>query len=158
MTLTTRVTVYADGPGLFNPDSFDGLLRTRITLPGLDPTWQHTLLDVVVAEDGASAELVVESEPEVATAVEGIRLVDGTPPAKVRVVDETGARLAETALPAPLIEGQEIELGGTHYRVVEIAWPNRHPDSRSCLRGDYDWQVATVVPAPRPPVTPVATQ
>lgn len=156
MSLTVRATVYPDLPGGFNPDTFQHLLQTHIHLPGLDPTWTHLLIASKVSDDGDQAELTVMSEPISPLSLEHtLRIVNGTPPAHIRVHDQNGTVLAEIQHSAPLHEGQEIAHAGTHWRVTSVEWPHRHPDTGVC-EGDIDWQHATVTEHPRQPVTPTA--
>ncbi|WP_447010003.1 hypothetical protein [Saccharothrix hoggarensis] len=130
--------------GTFLPTSFSELLQRAIVLPGLDPSWEHTLIDIAVAEDGGSAELTMSSSPpEVPGMVGGLRLTHGSPTAAIRVYDGAGVLLSEGRYPAPLREGQEIAVGDVHYRVVSTAWPGRDPATGACL-GAVDWQHVVV--------------
>ncbi len=156
MSFEARVTVRPDA-GRFQPGSFRELLQRRVELPGLDRVWNHTLIDVQVAPDGNSAELTVHSEPVHALSLDrGLRVVQGVPPAHVRVHDEHGQVLIETRLAAPLHPGQQVEVGGITHQVVGVpTWPGRHPETGHCA-GDLDWQHVTVRPNPRPVVAPTA--
>lgn len=157
MAFECRVTVYPD-TGTFQPSSFRDLVQRQVELPGLDGTWTHTLIDVTVAPDGSSAELRVHSEPAHALSLDAsMRVLQGVPPARVRVHDEAGTVLHECALSAPLHPGQRVELGGAEYHVVGLPeWPGRHPEYGVCL-GDLDWQHVTVRPDPQPPHVPTAS-
>src|SRR4051812_10091066 len=98
-------------------------------LPGLDTRYVHTLVAAVVAGDGDSAVLTVHSEPVAPTNLgEGIRFMNGTPMARVRVLDPDGVSLiAETQLNAPLQDGQRIAVGEYEYVVMASQWPGRDP-------------------------------
>lgn len=158
MSLTVRATVYPDTPGGFTPDSFTHLLQTRIHLPGLDPAWTHLLIDVSVADGGDEAVLTVVSDPISPLSLEQtLRVVNGTPPAHIRVHGPDGTVLAEIRHPAPLHEGQEVEHVGAHYRVTSTEWPGRHPEFGYC-QGGIDWQHVTVSEHPRAPVAPTAAE
>lgn len=158
MSFEARITVRPDA-GRFQPTSFRELLQRRIELPGLDRVWDHTLIDVTVAPDGSSAELTVHSEPQHALSLDrNLRVVQGVPPAHVRVHDEQGQVITEARLAAPLQPGQEVELGGIAHRVVGMpSWPGRHPETGHCA-GDVDWQHVTVRASPRPTVAPTAVE
>jgi hypothetical protein len=134
--------------------SFAELLQSRIVMPGLDPLWTHTLVDVKVAEDGAYAKLTVVSEPPPARPVDtALRVVDHTPPARVRFLDTEGNVLHEGHHSAPFQRHQPVEIGGTRYVVSGLHWPNRHPQSGACV-GDIDWQHVTVIPTEQPASIP----
>lgn len=149
MPYTLRVTAIPDAGG-FRPDTFDHVLQREIELPPLNPTYRHTLIAAEVADDGTSAQLVVRSDPPEATSLDGgLRLIDGTPPAWVRVVDDAGTVLVEGAYPAPLRAGQDVAVGADHFTVADVSWPGRNPDTGVCS-GDVDWQVAKVTPAGQP--------
>jgi hypothetical protein len=154
VTFQLRLLVKSDTPAGFAPGSFEALLQTVVHIPGLDPTWTHTLIDAVVAEDGDSAEFTVHSAPNVALSLDAsLRVVTSTPAAWVRAVDEAGTVLAESSYPAPLREAQEVEIAGQHYLVNATSYPGRDPISGVCA-GDIDWQVAVVIPVPRTPSHP----
>lgn len=155
-----RITVFPDipsqpdGRGGFAPGSFADLIQHEIHLPGLDPGCTHTLVAATVAEDRGSAELTVVSEPLAVMSLDRtLRVVNGTPPAHVRVTTSEGVVLAESTYPAPLQQGQDVELGGSHYRVTSADWPGRHPETGAC-EGDIDWQHVVVTAQPRPPTAP----
>ncbi|MEK6443654.1 hypothetical protein [Pseudonocardia sp. T1-2H] len=155
MTFQLRLLVRCDTPGGFAPGSFEALLQTVVHIPGLDPTWTHTLIDAVVAEDGGSAEFTVHSAPNVALSLDAsLRVVTSTPAAWVRAVDEAGTVLAESSYAAPLRETQEVEIAGQHYTVTATSYPGRNPETGACA-GDIDWQVAVVAPRPRAVSQPV---
>jgi hypothetical protein len=161
-SFTTRITVYPDisvqpdGSGGFQPDSFAELLQLEIRLPGLDPTYTHTLVDVAVAADRNSADLTVRSQAPAALSLDrSLRVVSGTPTAWVRVVDQAGTTLAEGSYPAPLRPSQRVAVGADQYLVQTVTWPGRDPQTGMCT-GDVDWQVATVIPQPQPATIPVA--
>lgn len=139
--------------GTFLPSSFQDLLQHRIDLAGLDPRYYHTLVNIEVAPDGASAVLQVHTEPiEPFNLTRTLRMHDGTPVAHVRVVDDTGAVLAEGQYAVPLQQGQTVAVGTDYYLVTAIAWPNR--DANGVAAGDLDWQQATVTPTPAPVMLP----
>lgn len=152
MAHTIKIILTPDKPYGFKPDSFDHLLQLEIQLPGLDTRYTHTLMSARVAGDGNAAELTVQSEPVAAMAVDqGIRFVNGTPTAKVRVVTDDGVSLlAETQLNAPLRPGQRIAIGEDEYQITADEWPHR--DDTGMCRGEVDWQHAYAVP-----VEPIAT-
>jgi hypothetical protein len=156
MAITCRVVVRSETPGGFHPDTFDHLLHAHILLPGLDPAFDHTLLDVAVDDRGDSAELLIGSEHRTAVQLQdGLRVVSMTPTARVRVFADDGRTvLAETRLPAPLQAGQEVALGDDHYHVDHVEWPHRLR-SGALRRGDVDWQHVIVKAAPRPAAVPV---
>lgn len=146
MPYTLRVTALPDAGG-FTAGSFDHVLQQEIELPPLNPAFRHTLIAADVAADGSSAELVVRSDPPERVSIDGgLRIVDATPPAWVRVVDRDGNVLVEGAQPAPLSEGQDVAVGDKHYRVTAVSWPGRDPITGVCS-GDVDWQVAEVIPS-----------
>lgn len=160
------ITVYPDVPprmvegrlvGGFPDHAFADLLQRHVHIPGLDQAWHHTLINVTVASDRASATLTVQSEPVAAVRVDQhLRVVQGVPPAWVRVHDQSGQVLAEAALSAPLQPGQTVEVGGVvHHVSADPHWPGRHPDTGMCV-GDKDWQHVTVTPAPPEPVVVAA--
>lgn len=139
--------------GVFAPMSFAELLQSRISMPGLDPLWRHTLVDVKIGEGGAYAELTVVSEPPPARPVDtALRVVNHTPPARVRVIDEGGNVLHEGDHPTPFRNGQHVEVGGKRYRVAKVAWPGRN--RRGVCTGDLDWQHVTVTEAEPPVLLP----
>jgi hypothetical protein len=161
--LIIRTIVYPDVPpqggGGYRPDTFDHLMHLRIACPGLDASWQHTLIDATVAADGASAELTLHSEPPPGVSLDrSIRVVTWQPAAHIKAHDTAGKLLATTKLDAPLQPGQLIELGGKPYRVAdEPTWPGRHPVHGTC-RADIDWQHVTLVADPQPPHEPTRTR
>jgi hypothetical protein len=136
--------------GVFAPVSFAELLQSRITMPGLDPRWSHTLVDVRIGEGGAYAELTVMSEPPAARPVDtALRVIDHTPPAHVRVVDVDGVVLHEGQHSAPFRHDQPLQIGGKRYTVVGLDWPGRDIRSGVCS-GDIDWQEVRVAEADQP--------
>lgn len=153
MAVVQHVRVFPD-IGTFPPGSFDHLLHKLVTMPGLEPTWDHTVIDAEIAPGGGSALLTIHSEPQVVLSLDrSLRIVGWEPPAHIRAHDRDGNVLVETRAPAPLQPGQVVELGGDTYRVAPAEdhelWPHRHPDTGVC-RGDIDWQHVTLVPEPRP--------
>lgn len=158
MTLTSQWVVPAparDRP--FLPSTFTDLLQQRIGMPGLDPAYEHTLVDVQVADDGAVAVLTVRSEPVAPLDLDQYPTLLGGVGAHVRVVGPDGAVITQGRYPAPLVTGGHVTAGDVLYRVVGTAWPLRDA-STGTVTGDYDWQYATVVPADPPPPLPVATE
>lgn len=162
MPLIIRVDVFPEVPpqvgGGFQPGSFDHLMHLEIHQPGLDPTWEHTLVDATVAADGGSAQLTVHSQPRVGVSLDRtLRVVTWQPAAHVRAHDPTGQQVAYTKLDAPLRPGQVVELGGRPYRVAPAEhhelWPHRDPETGMC-RGDIDYQHVTLHPEPPPDHTP----
>jgi hypothetical protein len=154
VSFQARITVYPDVEGGFTPAAFVDLLQHHIALPGLDPAWAHTLIDVQVAGDGGSAELTVHSQrPDAPSLDRSLRVLTGTPPARVRAITSDGEVLAESTYPAPLYQGQEVEIGGQHYLVESVDHPDRDPVS-GCVVGGLDWQVAVVRLEARPAVVP----
>ena len=141
--------------GRFQPNSFDHLLQTAVMAPGLDPGYEHRLIDVQVAKDGRSADVTVHSTPVARTRQLGraFRVVNGTPTAKVRCVSHENPAevLAELQLDAPLQPGQRVAFGEDEYLVVRDEWPHRDPDTGVCA-GGFDWQHAYLSP-----VEPVGT-
>lgn len=154
MRVLFTTKILADG-GPFLPTSFRDLLQKHILLPGLDPAWEHILVDVDVAADGSAALLAVSSTPPPATELTApIRLVAGTPPAFIRVIDGQGSLLAEGRYASPLQPNQEVAVGEVHYVVASVSWPNRNPDTGIC-RGEVDWQQVVVgEPLPACPLGP----
>lgn len=139
--------------GGYRPDSFVHLMHTEVHMPGLDTTWQHTLVDAQVSPDGAHADLTLHSAPDTVVSLDrALRIVTWQPAAYVRAHDTDGTVIAETKLDAPLQPGQPVEVGGRAYRVAPAAdhelWPHRHPDTGIC-RGSIDWQHVTLVPEPQ---------
>jgi hypothetical protein len=152
---TGRFTVHAQRAGGFRPDTFHDLLQRHITMPGLDPHYQHTLLDVHIAADGGSAELVVSSEPHPAVSLDpAFRVVSSTPAARVKVRTPQGEELMSGPVSAPLRTGQEVSIAGQHYRVLSHEWPHRN--EHGVAKGDFDWQHVVVAPEPRPQSIPAA--
>lgn len=143
------------GGGGFQPGSFQHLMHLRIQLPGLDPAWEHTLVNAVVAPDGASAELTVQtSAPPHVSLDRSLRIVTWQPAAHVKAHDAEGNELAAVRLDAPLHAGQHVELGGVRYRVApDPSWPHRDPDSGMCT-DSLDWQHVTLIPDPLPAALP----
>lgn len=150
--------VHPDNGGGYQPDSFRELLHHEIQLPGLDRAWSHTLIDVTVADDRASAQLVVHSAQELAMNLDhGLSVVTAQPKAHVRAHDADGNLLAEVKLDAPLQPGQLVTARGDLYRVgPDVTYPYRAPTG-CCARGSLDWQHVTLVPDPRPAHEPTAT-
>lgn len=144
----------------FTPDSFQSWKGRRVHVPGLDPARTHVLAGVAVAADQRSAVLTVHTHREVGDDLVAHlgRSVD-TPPAHVRVVDDTdGTVLLENLLTAPLVDGQRVRVNGDLGTVVATSWPHRHPEHGSVQadeRGDYptDWQEARMTFHPAPQVT-----
>jgi hypothetical protein len=159
VALEIKVVITPDIPGGFRPDTFHHLLQLRIMLPGLDTRYIHTLIGAQVAGDGDSAELTVHSEAIAPTNLtEGLRFLNGTPMARVRVLDPDGVSLlAETQLNAPLREGQRIAIGDDEYQVMTTDWPGRDRATGVC-HGDVDWQHAYAWPAEAPAALPVAAE
>lgn len=153
-----RVQVFPDIPNGFTPTSLADLLHREIHLPGLDPAWTHTLVDVAVATDGGSAELTVHSQPRAPLSLDHhLRVTSWQPAAHIRAHDQDGNQLAEVKLDAPLRKGQLVELGGTTYKVMDHSWPGRDPVS-GCCTGTIDWQHAVLRPQPQPAHVPVAAE
>ncbi|MGH3828241.1 MAG: hypothetical protein ACRDQX_13890 [Pseudonocardiaceae bacterium] len=148
--------VHPDKGGGYQPDSFTDLLHHEIHLPGLDKSWTHTLIDVTIAADRASAQLTVHSTPHTAVNLDrGLSVVTWQPKAHIRAHGDTGAVLTETTLDAPLHAGQLVTVGGVHYRVApEITYPHRG-EGGCTARGDLDWQHVTLQPDPQPPHQPI---
>jgi hypothetical protein len=150
----TVVPDQASGP--YRQDSYAELVQRAIKLPGLDPAWTHTLVQVVVAADGFSADLtVVSTPPAAAQMVDGLRLDYGSPTAAVRVFDAAGQQLSEGQYPAPLQVGQTVWIGDTRYQVVSEDHPGRAPETGVCT-GDIDWQHVVVSP-PMPAIVAAPT-
>jgi hypothetical protein len=158
----TRVQVFPEVPpeqgGGFTPSSFDHLMHLQVHQPGLDPTWEHTLVAAHVEPDRTSAELTLHSTPGPALSLDRhLRIVTWQPAAHVRGHDTDGNVIVETKLDAPLHPGQVVEVGGKPHRVAPAEdhelWPLRHPETGIC-RGDLDWQHVTLVPEPQPPHHP----
>ena len=156
MRVLFTTKILAEG-GPFLPTSFRDLLQKQILLPGLDPSWEHILVEVDVAADGSAALLAVSSTPPPATELTSpIRLVAGTPAAFIRVINRQGSVLAEGRYACPLQPNQEVAVGEVHYVVASVSWPNRDPDTGAC-RGEVDWQHVVVgEPLPMVPVGPTA--
>lgn len=152
--------VHPDNGGGYQAGSFRELLHHEITMPNLDKGWAHTLIDVEVAPDRASARLTIHSTPDPAVNLDhGFSVVTWQPKAHVRAHDQGGNVLAEVKLDAPLHAGQPVVAGGDHYRVAaDITYPNRDPASGACPRGALDWQHVTLHPDPPAPHQPTAAQ
>jgi hypothetical protein len=162
MPFVARVEVYPDIPpesgGGFASTSFADLLHREIHLPGMDPAWHHTLIDVAVAGDRSSAELTIHSQPRVAMSLDrNLRVTSWQPAAYVRAHDQDGNVLAEVKLSAPLRMGQTVEVRGDIYTVQGHEWPGRDPET-GCCAGDIDWQHVTLKPDPQPAHVPVAAE
>lgn len=158
MAYTVRITLSpATADGRFRSDSFDHLLHQEVGVPGLDPTWAHTLVGAATT-DGTAMELVIYSTPRAATSLDrGLRLATWQPPAHVKAHDEDGTELAVSKLNAPLAVGEPVEVNGTRYRVHEATWPHRDPDSGTCHEG-LDYQHVTLVADPQPAHEPTAAR
>jgi hypothetical protein len=157
-----KVVLTPDVPGGFRPDTFTHLLQRQVHVPGLDRGYLHTLIAAAVAEDGDSAELTIHSQAYAAKSLDrGIRFLNGTPPAHVRVFHHEatgeGEHLAEVQLPAPLRQGQRVELGGQEFVVQRHSWPGRCPERGVC-EGDVDWQHAHLVPVEPVSMMPTPAQ
>lgn len=151
--LTVQVTVFPDvlpeHGGGFRPGSFDHMLHLQIHQPGLDPGWEHTLVDALVADDGASANLTIHSQPHTGVTVDRVlRLVTWQPAAHVRAHDTDGNVIAEARLDAPLQPGQLVEFDGRRHRVAPAEhhelWPHRDTETGIC-RGERDWQHVVLI-------------
>lgn len=156
MAYETRVTVFPDipvqpnGGGGFPPEAFQDLIGLEIHMPGLDKSWVHTLTAATVAEDRNSAELTCHSTPMAAKSLDrALRIVTWQPAAHVRAHDRDGTEVAVTKLDAPLQRGELVEVAGEVHRVVDTAWPHRHPETGVCHEG-IDYQHVTLVPDPQP--------
>lgn len=152
MPFTVQIKITPDVPpehgGGFAPDSFHDLLHREITLPGLDPTWAHTLVAVVVAADRTSAEITVHSAPKVPKSLDrNLRLATWQPAAHVKAHDADGTELAVAKLDAPLQVGEHVEVAGQRHRVAAVDWPHRDPASGTCHVG-LDYQHVTLAPDP----------
>jgi hypothetical protein len=166
--IITRVTVYPDvlpeNGGGFLPTSFSEFLPTdgchvHVVMPGLDPTWQHVVIDAMVAPDRASAELTLRSEPVTPLRLDrNLRIIHSHPAARVRAHDQDGNQVAEGTFDAPLQPGQLVELAGERYQVAysahEAMWPHRDPVTGAAE--GIDWQHVTLCPAPEPAHYPAA--
>ena len=142
MAYETRVTVFPDipvqpnGGGGFPPEAFGDLIGLEIHMPGLDKAWVHTLTAAQVADDRDSAELTCHSTPIAPKSLDrALRVVTWQPAAHVRASDRDGTELAVTKLDAPLQRGELVEVGGEAHRVVDTAWPHRHPETGVCHQG-----------------------
>ena len=82
-----------------------------------------------------------------------LRVIDATPPAHVRVLDDAGQVLHEGQHAAPLRHDQPVQIGGRRYLVSGLDWPGRDIATGVC-RGDVDWQHVTVRPTEPPPTLP----
>lgn len=162
--LTVRVTVIPEIPpehgGGFRPGSFDHLLHLEVHQPGLDPSWEHTLVDAHIVPGGATADLTLHSQPRPGLSLDrNLRIVTWQPAAHIRAHDVDGNVVAETKLDAPLQPGQLVEVAGKPHRVAPAEdhelWPHRHPDTGIC-RGDLDVQHVTLTPEKPMAITPTA--
>jgi hypothetical protein len=159
-TVFPDVPPQANGGGGFPPHSFDHLLHLQVQLPSLDPTWEHTLVEAVIAPDRASAELTLHSEPVAPLSLDqSVRIVTWQPAAYVKAHDSDGKEIASTKLDAPLQPGQLVEVGGNTFRVapteLKAMWPGRDSETGIC-KGDIDWQHVTLIPEPQEPHEPKA--
>lgn len=123
----------------------------QVHVPGLDPSFVHTVRDITVSEDRASTMLTVDTvRPPTLDLIQHLSVLgDGRAKAAVRAVHaETGAVLAEGRYDAPLQQGQDVWIGGAPYTVSSVEFPHRHPEYGTAPRDQVDWQVATVAPQP----------
>jgi hypothetical protein len=154
--LTVRVTVRPGIPGGFTPTSFRDLLQLPIRHPGLDPLYTQTLIDVSVGPQGNAAELTIQLEPPDALPVDtALRVLSGTPDARVRCVTRDGTELHLGRHPAPLQAGQAVAVGDQDYLVAEVSWPDRDP-ATGVATGTVDQQLAVLIPTPASALLPVA--
>lgn len=157
MAVVQKLVVRPD-VGTFPPGSFDHMLHLQVHMPGLEPAWDHTLVDAQIASDGSHALLTIHSAPQQVMSLDrSLRIVTWQPAAYVRAHNKKGEVLCETRLDAPLQPGQIVELGGRTWRVAPAEhhqlWPHRDRDTGVC-RGDIDWQHVTLVEETPPPHLP----
>lgn len=172
MPMTTNVTVQYEGPPAciecrtngvevcshtgFNPDVWGTLLHHSVLVPGLDPTFTHTVRAVEISTDRKTATLTVETERTPVMELGRNLSILSTPKALVRAVHtDTGEVLAEGGYDCYLQQGQQVWINGEPHLVTAVEHPHRDPDSGSS--GEHpDWQVATLQPMPPPePVQPL---
>lgn len=171
MEILSTITVTPDQlTGVFQPSSFQEWVGQHVQVAGLDPAYHHTLRAVEIVAGprmvlnhgtgtfveqvvpGGAAVLTVHTEaPFVPDHASYVQIINGLPQARVRIVRaDTGEELVRGKYPAPLGEGQVLQVGGDEYQVSAVNWPNRHPEHGSA--GDLeDYQLATVIAVPPVP-------
>ena len=147
--IEVKVTLHAPRGGFTNT-TFTEWLGHEIQVTGLDPACRQVLTAVENHEDGQHSTLTVqvgrEEGPEL---VANLSVIMGTPKAKVRAVHhETGDEMVTTMLDAPLQPGQPVTIGGKPHMVVDVAHPNRNPETGTATVEDV--QHATVQPVDVP--------
>lgn len=124
----------------------------QVRVPGLDPSYVHTLREITFSEDRSVTTITVDTErPPTTDLIQHLSvLADVNTKAAIRVVlADTGESLLEGRYDAPLRKGQEIWVGGQGvFLVTAVGYPNRHPEYGTVPRDQVDWQVATVMPQP----------
>src|SRR5207302_4039881 len=127
-----EITVTLRAPhGGIQADSFTEWIGHQVEITGLDGAYRHVLTAVENSEDGTWSRLTVQSgRDEGPELVANMSVIMGTPKAKVRAVHhETGDELVVTQLDAPLQPGQPVTIGGQPHIVVDVAHPDRDPDT-----------------------------
>lgn len=140
--MVTAVTVAYDGPPVcggchaagievcghvgLNPDAYRGLKGHGIHVPGLDPVYEHILVDWGMSEDRKLVTLTVETVRDPGTDLGQHLSVLHAPKAHVVAVDETtGETLVEGRYDAPLRVDQLVYVNGVPHAVTGTEWPNR---------------------------------
>lgn len=167
MPMTTTATYRYEGPpvcvdcyraGLpvcahvgFNAEAWAGLHGqvARQAPPGLDPSYEHRLMDYSISEDRKTITVTFQTErPALMDLARHLSFYsDHRAKAAVHAVHhETGDTLERGHYDRPLTEGMEVCVDRTPYRVVSVEHPNR---GESGTTGDLeDLQVARLMPIP----------
>jgi hypothetical protein len=170
MSMTTTVSLRFEGPNScadcqragiplcdhigFNAEAWDSLPGKGITVPGLDPAYEHVVQGYVISADRKTLTLtVVTARPAFHDLARHLSMLpDVRAKASVRAVHhETGAVLEEGAYDRFLTEGMQVAIDRDlfHVRKVEHPYRNEHGMAPG---PEGDVQVAHLAPAPMPAV------
>lgn len=139
----------------FSGSAWAEIVGTLVTVPGLDPTFRHTVTAVDISSDRKTVTMTVDTErPAMLELARHLSTLPG-PKAHVQTVHaDTGDILADGAYDAFLQAGQQVWINGKPFLVTDVDHPYRHPQYGTTTSSP-DIQIATVTPQPQPePVAP----
>lgn len=138
----------------FNAEAWDSLPGKAITVPGLDPTYEHAVQAYVISADRKTLTLTVATDrPRFHDLARHLSVLhDVRMKASVRAVHhETGVVLEEGAYDRPLAEGMQVAIDRHLFHVRKVEHPYR--DEHGMATGpEGDVQVAHLVPVATPTV------
>lgn len=138
----------------FNAEAWDHLVGQGVTVPGLDPHYQHVLRAVDISEDRNTISLTVDTDrPRFHDLARHLSThTDVRAKAAVRAVHHhTDDTLEDGYYDRFLTAGDQVCIDRDLYRVHSVDHPNRNDNG---IAEGVDVQVARLVPVPVDPIGP----